>query len=110
MNLRFASIAVLLCLAATGCWQKSLEDQNKQAAELVIEKLRVHKDNTGAYPDRLEELNFGPDKPDVDARHYNYYHKEGDTYSLQFFYVEKGKGSVSCTYESAGKNWTCGPG
>jgi hypothetical protein len=110
MKMRDALIAIALSVAATGCWQKSPEEQNKQAAELVIDKLRVHHDNTGGYPDRLDDLNFGPDKPDVDARHYNYFRKGDDDYSLQFFYTEEGKATMSCTYESADKSWSCGPG
>jgi hypothetical protein len=110
MKMRHALIAIALSVAATGCWQKSPEEQNKQAAELVIDKLRVHHDNTGGYPDRLDDFNFGPDKPDVDARHYNYFRKGDDDYSLQFFYTEEGKATMSCTYESADKSWSCGPG
>jgi hypothetical protein len=110
MKLATALMTSLLCLAVAACAPKTAEEQNKKAAQLVIDKLRVHHDNTGAYPASLEEINFGPDKPDVDERHYNYFRKDGDTYSLQFFYSEEGKDTMSCTYESAGKSWSCVPG
>jgi hypothetical protein len=110
MKIQIAFVSCLLCLGLVACAPKTPEEQNKKAAQLVIDKLRVHHDNTGSYPERLDEINFADDAPAVAARHYNYYRKDGDSYSLQFFYPEEGKGTQSCTYESAGKSWTCGPG
>jgi 5-deoxy-D-glucuronate isomerase len=103
-------IASLLCLGLVACGPKSAEEQNKKAAGLVIDKLRVQHENTGSYPERLEDINFGSDQAAVNERRYNYFRKDDDTYSLQFFYSEEGKLTQSCTYESAGKAWTCGPG
>ena len=105
-----ALIAIVLTLGLAACGPKSAEEQNKKAAELVIETLRKYHENTGGYPDRLEEINFGSDQAAVDSRHYNYFRKDENAYSLQFFYREEGKDTMSCTYESAGKAWTCGPG
>jgi hypothetical protein len=99
-------IALTVFLAA--CAPATPEKENQKKAEQVIKMLTKHRDNTGSYPERLDELNFGPDRPEIEARHYNYYRPDGDTYSLQFFFQDQG--TKSCTYESKGKSWTCGPG
>jgi hypothetical protein len=105
MKTRFVlALAVLLA----GCGPASPEKQNREAAEKVIRMLDKYRENSGAYPARLEDMDFGSDRAAVEARHYNYFRKTDDSYSLQFFFVDKG--SQSCTYESAGRSWSCGPG
>jgi hypothetical protein len=105
MKLHFL-IAMTLLLAA--CGPASPEQENRKKADEVIKMLAKHHDNTGSYPERLDELNFGSDRPEVEARHYNYYRPDADTFSLQFFFQDEG--TKSCTYESKDKSWTCDPG
>ena len=101
-------LLALLGLAACDDGKDKIKKQNIKAAEYVIDKLRVHHDNTSQYPERLSEINFADKRPEVEARAYNYYRIDADTYTLQFFYQDGG--TQSCTYQSKDKSWTCGPG
>jgi hypothetical protein len=105
MKLHFL-IAMSVLLAA--CTPATPEKENKKKAEQVIQMLTKHRENTGAYPEALDDLNFGSDAPEIQARHYNYYRPDPDTYSLQFFFQDNG--TKSCTYESKDKSWSCDPG
>jgi hypothetical protein len=104
LNLAVAMVLLSACTPA----EDKIKNENIDAADDVIDKLRQHHDNTATYPERLDELNFADKRPEVEARHYNYYRIDADTFSLQFFYQDGG--TKSCTYESKNKNWTCGPG
>jgi hypothetical protein len=101
-------LLIALSLVLTACGPATPEKENQKAAEVVIRMLDKHHDNTGMYPERLDALDFGPDRAAIEARHYIYYRPDGDTYSLQFFYQDQG--TKTCTYESKDKAWTCGPG
>jgi hypothetical protein len=99
-------IALTICLAA--CGPATPEKENQKAAEAVIKMLNKHHENTGMYPERLDELDFGSDRPAIEARHYNYYRIDSDNFSLQFFFQDQG--TKTCTYESKDKSWSCAPG
>ena len=108
MKLPFLTAIAFICLAGCTPAADKIKNENIEFAEDVIDKLRVHHDNTASYPERLDELNFADKAPEVAKRNYNYYRIDADTFSLQFFYQDGG--TKSCTYESKNKNWTCGPG
>ena len=108
MKLQLMAAIAIVCLVGCEQAEDKIKNQNIDAAEDVIDKLRVHHDNTSTYPERLDEINFADKRPEVEARGYNYYRIDADNFTLQFFYQDGG--TQTCTYESKGKNWTCGPG